>query len=262
MALTNENYFSQENNMDYMSSTQFKDFMGCEKQALDKVLGLYTVEKSPALLVGSYVDAYFSNELDKFLIEYGSEIRNSKTGELKAPYKGISNIISVIESDELLMQYLNGEKQVIMTGLISGVPFKIKIDAYHPNKYIVDQKIMSNINDLIWVEEKHRKVDFVEAFGYDIQGAIYQEIVRQNTGLKLPFILAITTKEENPDKALIEIDQEYLDKALELVKALAPRFQAIKNGEIAPNECGHCPCCRKDKKLTKVVSYKEYYGKE
>ena len=47
---------------------------------------------------------------------------------------------------------------------------------------------------------------FWKAWGYDIQGAIYQEVVRQNTGILLPFGLAVATKEKpEPDIALIEL---------------------------------------------------------
>lgn len=261
MELTNENYFSQEAEMEYLGSTQFKSFQKCEDEALAKVKGELVEEKSDALLFGGYIDAYFSNELDQYLEQYGADMINSRTGELKAPFKGIGDVIKTIENDQMLMKYLNGEKQVIMTGEIAGVPFKIKIDSFHNGVCIVDQKIMKSITELTWVEEKHKKCDFIEAYGYDIQGAIYQEIVRQNTGLKLPFIIAATTKEENPDKALIEIDQDYLDKALELVKELAPRYQAIKKGEIAPNHCGKCATCRGQKVLTGVVSYKELFNK-
>lgn len=259
--ISNDNYFSQENNKLYMSSTQFKDFLKCENEALAKVKGELVEEKSDALLFGGYIDAYFSNELDQFIIQNHADLFNSRTGELKAPFKGIGDVIKTIENDPMLMKYLNGEKQVIMLGNIAGVPFKIKIDSFHNGVCIVDQKIMKSITELTWVEEKHKKCDFIEAFGYDLQGAIYQEIVRQNTGLKLPFIIAATTKEENPDKALIEIDQDYLDKALELVKEKAPRFQAIKEGKIAPNHCGKCATCRGQKVLTGIVSYKELFNK-
>ena len=108
-------------------------------------------------------------------------------------------------------------------------------------------------------------MDFVYAYRYDIQGAIYQEIERQHhlreTGedRKLPFVLAVTTKEDVPDKLLMKIDQEYLDLALEEVKAKAPRYWAIINGEIEPVGCGHCGACKKDKKVTGVMSYKKLY---
>ena len=260
MELTNENYFDKENNLKYCSSTQVKDFLECENQALAKVNGVLVEEKTDALLFGGYVDAYFSNELDTYLATYGGDMINSRTGELKAPFKNIGKVIKTIEEDKLLMEHLQGKHQVIMTGKISGVLFKIKIDSLLEDK-IVDQKIIKDF-DLIWDEDKHRKVDFIEKYGYDIQGAIYQCIVEQNTGKKLPFIIAATTKEEEPDKALIQIDQEYLDQALELVKEIAPRIEALKNGLVEPTKCGKCNTCRAEKKLDRVLSYKEMFNKE
>ena len=260
--INNENYYNNESNKTFMSCSQFKDFQKCEVEALAKVNGELIEEKTDALYFGGYVDAYFSNELDQFKAN-NPDMLNSKTGELKAPFKMVNEVISAIENDELLMKYLNGEKQVIMTGEISGVPFKIKMDSYFEGKCIVDQKIIKDL-DLTWVERegKNIKTDFIEAYGYCLQGAIYQEIVRQNTGMKLPFILAITTKQENPDKALIQIDQYYLDKALELVKELAPRYYGIKKGFITPSGCGHCASCRKGKKCTEIVIYSTFFNKE
>ena len=260
MLLNNENYYSEQANLEYMSATQFKDFLKCEKDALAKIIGETKEEPSKAMLVGSYVDAYFSGEMDEFK-EKNPQIFK-KDGTLLKDFEKANDIIKAIESDELLMKYLSGKKQVVMTGEIAGVKFKIKVDSLLPN-CIVDQKIMSSIKELIWVEKDGRnvKVDFVEAFGYDIQGAIYQEIVKQNTGKLLPFVLAVTTKEENPDKALIQIDQEYLDRALKLVKELAPHFDAIKKGIVEPKGCGRCPSCRKDLKVAGVVSYKDLFNK-
>lgn len=260
MELTNANYFDKENSLKYCSATQVKDFLACENEALAKVNGVLVEEKTDALLFGGYVDAYFSNELDTYLATYGGDMLNSRTGELKAPFKNIGKVIKTIEEDKLLMEHLQGKHQVIMTGKISGVLFKIKIDSLFEDK-IVDQKIIKDF-DLIWDEDKHKKVDFIEKFGYSIQGAVYQEIVRQNTGKKLPFIIAATTKEDEPDKALIQIDQEYLDQALELVKEIAPRIDALKNGLVEPTKCGKCNTCRAEKKLDRVLSYKEMFNKE
>ena len=260
MELNNENYFSPEANLEYMSASQFKDFMKCEKDAIAKIIGETVEEPSKAMLVGSYVDAYFSGEMDEFKVKNPQIFK--KDGTLLKDFEKANEIITAIESDELLMQYLNGKHQVIMTGEINGVKFKIKVDSLLPD-CIVDQKIMSSIQELIWVEKDGRnvKVDFVEAFGYDIQGAIYQEIVRQNTGKKLPFVLAVTTKEENPDKALIEIDQYYLDKALKLVQELAPHYDLVKQGVVKPVGCGKCPSCRIGLKVTGIVSYETLFNK-
>lgn len=258
--LTNENYYSEQANLEYMSASQFKDFEKCERDALAKIIGETHEEPTKAMLVGSYVDAYFSGEMDEFK-EKNPQIFK-KDGTLLKDFEKANEIIAAIENDELLMKYLNGKHQVIMTGEIAGVKFKIKIDSLLPN-CIVDQKIMSSITELIWVEKDGRnvKTDFVDAYGYDIQGAIYQEIVRQNTGKKLPFVLAVTTKEDNPDKALIQIDQEYLDKALKLVEELAPHFDLVKQGIVLPQGCGRCATCRLGKKVQGVVSYQELFNK-
>ena len=260
MELNEQNYFSLESNKEYMSASQFKDFMKCTKEALAKVNGEIVEEPSPAMLFGSYVDAYFSGTLEQFKVETPQLFK--KDGTLYKDYEKVNDVIQAIESDPLMMKYLNGKHQVIMVGEINGVKFKIKVDSLLED-CIVDQKIMSSYRELTWIEKNGRnvKVDFVEAFGYDIQGAIYQEIVRQNIGKKLPFVLAVTTKEENPDKALIQIDQYWLDKALELVKNNCAYFDQIKKGQLPAVGCGHCATCRKDLKVKGVVSYETLYGK-
>ena len=259
LELNQDNYFSVQANMDYMSASQFKDFVECEKHALAKAKGEYVEETSKPMLVGSYVDAYFSNELEKFKAENPQIFK--KDGTLLKDFEQANEIIKAIENDKLMSKMLNGRKQVIMTGEICGVPFKIKVDSLKDN-YIVDQKVMASYKERVWVERNgyNTKVDFVNAYGYDIQGAIYQEIVRQNTGKKLPFVLAVATKEENPDKALIEIDQYWLDKALEFVKDRCERYDLIKKGLVEPSGCGCCPTCRKDLVCKEIVSYEQLFG--
>ena len=90
-------------------------------------------------------------------------------------------------------------------------------------------------------------------WGYDIQGAVYQEIVRQNTGKRIPFVIAVATKEDEPDIELIEVDQVYLDEALTRVKANIPRYAGLKAGKIEPTQCHVCPYCRKDKVLLEPI---------
>ena len=260
MELTNANYYSQEANMEYMSVSQYKDFKECQLMALAKIKGEYVEEKSDAMIFGGYIDAYFSGELAQYIAENHDRLVNSKTGEFKAPFKGITEVIKTIESDEFFLSFHKGEPQVIITGKINGVLFKAKLDFLFDDK-IVDQKVMKDLKKM-WVDRLHRYGDFIENYGYDTQGAVYQFLVKQRMGVDLPFIIAATTKEESPDKALIQIDQEYLDKALEEVKELAPRYDLIKRGLLEPIGCGNCPVCRAKKKLTRVVSYKEYFEKD
>lgn len=253
--LTDDNYFSHEASMDFMSCSQWKSFHQCEEKALAEIAGDYTRPSSTALLVGSYVDSHFEGTLDIFKAKHPEIFK--RDGNLKAEYTKADEIIQRVERSDKFMRYMSGEKQVIMTGEIAGVPFKIKIDSYHPDKSIVDLKCMKDFEP-IWNAEKHCKEPFVEAWGYDIQGAIYQEIVRQNTGKQLPFIIAGATKQTPVNHDLMYVPQERLDECLSLVKALAPRYQALKQGkEENPSRCEKCDWCLETKILTEIVDYRD-----
>ena len=250
MILTKENYFSGEADTIYMSVSQYKQFKKCETKGMAMLERKWLIPKSTALLVGSYVDAHFEGSLDLFRAQ-NPEIFTQK-GELKSQFRQAEDIINRIERDKLFMEYMSGEKQVIMTGDIFGVPFKIKIDSYLPDK-IVDLKIMRDFEP-IYVEGKGR-VSFIEAWGYDIQAAVYQEIVKQNTGKQLPFYIAAATKEtDGADIQIIKMEQSELDVCLELMEDDVKRFALIKNGIIEPERCERCDYCKHTKVLTAPIS--------
>ncbi len=245
--LTAENYFSQENNMKYMGASQFKSFMNCEAAALAEIKGEFEREKTTALLVGSYVDAHYEGTLDIFSAKNPEIFLKGKL-ELKSEYKQANYIIQRLERDELFQQFMSGQKQVIKTGEIFGVPFKIKMDSYHPGNKIVDLKVMRDFEP-IWKDGL--MLNFVEAWGYDIQAAIYQFI----EGNSLPFYIAAATKEKEPDLAIISIPQNRLDYCLEIVTDNVKRFDDIKKGLIEPTRCEHCDYCKSTKRLTEILDY-------
>lgn len=213
----------------------------------------YKSKPSVAQLVGSYVDAYFSDELEEFNTEH-PEIFNSRTGDLKTDFKDANRLIERIKSDKMLMHYMSGEKQKIMTGEILSVPFKIKIDSYLKDEAIVDLKVMKDFSD-VWSTAYNSRVNFVEAYNYDIELSIFQEIVFQNTGKKLPCYLVCVTKEDPADIGLFEIPQDTLDEAMGLVLRNLPRYKDIAEGKAAPHRCEVCPYCRSTKQA-KIISYK------
>lgn len=257
MVLTAENYYSPEANREFMSVSEFKDFNGtygrlaCEYTALAKMKGEWEEPKSTALMVGSYVDSYFEGSLEQFK-EDNPELFTQK-GTLKADFRKAEEIIARIERDEYFMKYMSGHKQEIMTGELFGAKWKIKMDSYIPGVAIVDLKVMSSVTKLEWVRDIGY-LDFVRYWGYDIQGAVYQEIVRQNTGKKLPFFIAAATKEREPDIRIIHVTDNYLTEALHVVEANMPRVLRVKNGEAEPDRCELCDCCRKTRVLTKPIS--------
>jgi len=252
--LTERNYFSKKANMEYMSVSQFKSFMKCPACAIAEIKGKYKREQTTSLLVGSYVDAYFEGTLDKF--KRANQEVFKKDGTLKADYIQAEAIIKRLEKDKLFMKYMNGKKQVIMTGEICGVPFKIKTDVLHDDK-IVDMKIVKDFENIR--DDEDGWLPWYEFWKYDLQGAAYQEIVRQNVGKKLPFYLNAATKEKVTDLDIIHLPQKMLDFQLENIQNNIVRFDAMKKGIIEADRCGKCDYCKQTKKLTEPTEADELY---
>jgi hypothetical protein len=243
---TDKEYFADEH---YMSVSRFKVFEKCEVSAMSG-----EKYESTALLVGSYVDAYVSGTLEQFKEEHPEIIssRGATKGQLKSEFKVADEVIEKISNDTIFQQFLSGEKQVTMTGEISGVPFKIKIDSYSEGKAIVDLKVMASIT-----RRDGQYFDFITPWGYDVQGAVYQEIVRQNTGQQLPFFIAVATKENPVNTAIIQIPQLILDRALYRVESQVERFYKVMQGEEEPVGCGVCSACISRRKETPIISMED-----
>ena len=251
--LTADNYFSTEANMDYWSVSQFKAFNKCEACGLAEARGEYEREKTSALLVGSYVDEAFTGNLGAFAYQH-PEIFNSRTGALKADYKHAETMIEAVKRQPMMMDFLRGERQVIMSAELFDVPWKIKIDVHGGDK-IVDLKTVKDFGDVY--EDGFGRRNWVEYWGYDIQGAIYQRIEQLASGRTepLPFYIVAVTKEKVPDVAVIHIPQHVLDTALNVVGAKIDKFDLMKHGELPVEHCGVCDYCRQSKVLTEPVEY-------
>ena len=260
MKLTPENYHSKEACQEYFSVSQYKAFVGtygrrgCEAKALAELKGDWTFEQTPSMLVGSYVDAHFEGTLDVFKAQ-NPEIF-TKTGELKSSFEGAMEVIARAERDPYFMKFLSGEKQVIVTGSIFGVPWKGKVDSLIKDALICDLKVMKEIREALWVKDLGR-VSFVEYWGYSVQGAVYQELVRQALGKKLPFFLAALSKEKYPDLEIIGFQQKDLDDALSLVLPNVLRIKDLKEGKVQPDRCEECDFCRATKVLTRPLHFSE-----
>lgn len=249
ISLTNENYHSTTANNDYWSVSLFKEFDRCEASGLAMVRGEYEREKTTSLLVGSYVDAYFTGDkgaLGRFGLEHPEIFK--KDGSLKADYVKAEELIEVVKNQPLMMEYLKGENQVIMSADLFDVPWKIKIDVHGGNR-IVDLKTVKDFEPLY--KEGFGRVSWIEYWGYDIQGAIYQKIEQIASGRTepLPFYIVAVTKEKVPDVAVIQIPQHVLDTALKVVESKIDRFDLVKHGDIEPIRCGRCDYCKRTKKL-------------
>lgn len=248
MTLTSSNYYSPSANKQYWSVSSFKAFDKCEAAGLAQVRGEYEREETDALLIGSYVDAYFSRELDEFIKTDGDKMFK-RNGELYAKFEHANDLIDKIESQKLMMDFLTGEHQGIRTAELFDVPWKIKMDVFNGER-IVDLKVVKDFEPMY--KEGFGRVSWIEYWGYDIQGAIYQKVEQISSGRTkpLPFYIVAVTKEKIPDVAVIQIPQHILDSALKVVEAKIDRFDLVKLGEIEPERCERCEYCKKTKVLT------------
>lgn len=274
MILTPDNYYSQQANRAFFSVSQVKQFDACEACAMAELTGEYVREKTAALLVGGYVDAYFSGELDTFKIE-NPEIFTKK-GELRIEYLQAENIIARIERDALAMRMLSGEKQQILTGQITGLSFKAKLDCWLDEASaheiakafpemaellfsagaIVDLKIVKDFAPLY--REGEGRLNFIEYWGYDLQMAVYQELKRQQIGEQVPCFILAATKERVPDLGLFQVPQSLMDANLILLKDRLPHLAAVKDGKEMAEACGSCDHCKTVKELAGAIWLEEY----
>lgn len=258
--LTEDNYYSTESNMRYVSASQYKMFFNpytscCEAAALAEIKGETQRPVTDSLLIGSYVDEALTGNLAKFKEDHPELFvtRGDNKGELKASYKQAEQMISKARSDALFMSYVTGGiHQAIFTGAIENVPVKIKIDhiAYKNGNpvAIVDLKTVKSMHETFRAKDSGEYMSWVERWHYDLQGYIYQEIYRQNTGLKLPFYLAAVSKDKtdniaHPRLKIIQIPQTKLDERMTEVKFNIGKIQALKEGRVEPIHCGKCDYC-------------------
>ena len=239
---------------DYLSVSAYKGLQECAAKQLAKDLGLFVEEKPTAYLIGSYVDAYFGSKLDQFKMDNPQIFK--KDGTLYSDFTMANDIIEFIKKDRLLMTYLHGDKiQYEVKGEIAGVPFLGYIDSLHSEKAIVDLKIVADLYTKVWSTDEKTYIHFVEAFGYDKQLAIYQELHFQETGLRLPVFLAMITKQKPYfDKAIVQIPQGRLDFVLDEIREKAPELLAIRKGEIHAERCEKCNYCRSTKVLKETIT--------
>lgn len=272
--LNNDNYFSLEMNMKYLSVSTYKNFVGypfkegCQERALAELKGEYKRPETIALTLGSYTDCLLTepDKLEQFNENHLDMFKYSNPEKgLKKDFLIADKMVERVKKDKKFMSYMDGEHQNIYTGTLFGVEWKIKPDTINFEKgFISDLKTCESIRKGYWTPDG--RMSFVSYFDYILQGAIYQEIVFQNTGRRLPFFICAVSKEEDTDFEVIWIDDETLHDKIygnEFQPGIANNvneIRLIKNGEVEPCKCGHCKWCLKDKALKRPIHFTELLG--
>lgn len=239
--LTADNYYSQEQNNRFFSVSQYKDFKKCEAMAIAKLRGEYKQQMTKPLLVGSFVDSYFEGTLPEFM--KGNPELFTRKNELRSEFRKANEIIGRVKADPLFMKFMSGEKQKILAFELFGVPWKMKMDSYLKGVCITDLKVVVNFKSLpLW--------------RYDLQGAVYRAGVEIAVGERLPFYLAVATKERVTDLDIFQIPQSTLDMALSEIESHIGHYNDVKQGITPPEHCGHCDYC-KSKKAVTIRNYNE-----
>ncbi|OAB27842.1 hypothetical protein PMSD_23015 [Paenibacillus macquariensis subsp. defensor] len=270
MQLTKSNYFSQEANRHYMSVSQFKSFLpsygGCEAQAVATLNGTYERSSVMAFMEGHYVHAWNEGTLDEFKADnpdlYSS--RGATAGQLKANFQHCNTMIEVLENDPYVMKALAGQKEVIFTAELFGIPWKVMLDSYQPNigentGLFADLKTMKEIEEKFWNKDANTWENFLDHYGYKIQMSVYAEIEKLVTGRDewlLPHMV-IVTKQSPPDHDIYYFDYDVIVQSLNIVSNNIERVKAVKSGLVAPIRCDKCKYCRSTKKVTRIKHYSE-----
>lgn len=270
--LTEENYYEDK---EYLSVSRFKKYVECEAKAKAIDENDWQEGDNKALLVGNYVHSYFESKEahEKFLEENKKSLFSSRKpyGLLK-DFQIADKVIKTLEEDTLFNNIYHGRpnddviKEEIVTGGIDGVPFKGKLDSVNRTlKYMVDLKTMKSLQTPTWSESTRSKVpqvvENIHAFGYKIQAAVYQELFRQNYGETLRTIIAAVSKEEFPDKELIELTASDLEEGMSYLKANLKRVWDVIQGKEEPVFCEKCDYCKSKKKLNKITTIPEIMNK-
>ena len=267
-----------------LSASTIKSFETCEAAALAAIRGDYVRPSTTALLVGGYIDAALDSdaELDKFRAAH-PEIINSRTGQPKADYIRAAEIVERCKSDPLFRALTcdvpSDGHQYIVLGSIgtdangNSIPCKGKLDFLLAPEYltrlaeqfpgwsgyfqtcaemgglIVDLKSAANTDEQ-WSDADGCRIPWVQAWHYDRQLSIYRELYRQQTGLTLPVLVMVCTKEPSPSLLPLTVDSGTLDEGLAEAVALAPRVWSLMQSD-SPDQhrCEKCAYCRMTRRL-------------
>uniref|UniRef100_UPI003F691E56 PD-(D/E)XK nuclease-like domain-containing protein n=1 Tax=Streptococcus pluranimalium TaxID=82348 RepID=UPI003F691E56 len=261
--LTEENYYDDT---EYMSTSRFKGFMTCEARQQAIEYGFWKEPSNGNFTVGNYIHSYFESAEahEKFVRDNEDKIisKSGKSkGQPKADFKQADKMIKTLESQELFNVLYHGladdvvEKEVIVTGVLEGIPFKGKIDSLNLSKgYFADIKTMQSIQKGIFSPKLGYYTNQITynifEFSYDLQMYVYSRLLEQTYGEWFtPYIVAVS-KESVPDKEIIIIDDDILRSGRETFEHYAPRLRQILNDTTDLHNCGCCDFCLTYKNLT------------
>lgn len=280
LPLNQSNYYSHDTDFQYMSKSIFQSFEKCEAETLAELKGEWDPKKlkkkssgPDPLIFGNFIHSYFQGEeahaeflKEKDTIEevYCHNSKGEPISKLKKDYSEDGFAYSLINKMKLNNRFNffykprdPENKEVIVTGQIGGYWWKGKIDSLNlEDRYFCDLKTTKDIHAANWIKQGDRnvKTNFVEAYGYYMQMAIYRELIRQTFDIDcIPLMFVVSKQQPIPEVANLIFDEsdpqnpdvKYLmEDALKTAEELQPHYWKVLMGEEKPKRCGKCDYCR------------------
>ena len=247
--MTDKEYFSKKQQKEYITSSQIRSYLECPARFKAEVDGKYKRETTKAMLLGHYIEKALTGGLDEFVEEYRDKIYMKSGKGMLSDFRNAEAVAKELKKDKALMKLLSGDTQKVLFGEIRGHKVMCKLDIL--NDDIIDLKYVADFSGKYDANELRYK-QWWEKFRYDLQGAFYHTITRQN-GIIKPFKLVAITKQTPPDKALIEFSNKKLDEGKILIHDIIDNVAELKASKDAkPLGCGHCDYCRSIKNFSNI----------
>lgn len=241
--LTQSNYHSPEAKARWMSSSDVKKAMRCEAAWIG---GDVDDEDKNAFIFGHLFEALLTGEEYENPLVYSS--KGPTKGQVKAEYKPAYEMAEAVRRSPALAKIIDrSRKQVIMTGEIGGLPFRVMCDLLDVDGSIYDIKSARSFSPQ-YDEDRAAYRDWWAAWEYPVQLWVYHEIARQN-GLAVPRAGLIAAAKDNADVQALVFGRETMEAAEADARYTIESMSAILRGD-EPGACMHCRWCVSQKIIT------------
>ena len=165
----------------------------------------------------------------KWVTEKEAEFAKENAGKECIPQKDFDRAVSMLESlqskPEIVEIIGKAKKEQTFFGTICNTECKGRVDLFLPGSCIVDLKGTNNISPNLFSSLACR-------LHYPEKMAFYQELVRQETGEKLPVKLIVVETSGDFDRAIYTMDQETLDHGLGRMSRLLLQYEDAKKSGV------------------------------
>lgn len=254
MILNRENYHSPEAKRKWLSSSDVKQAIKCEFAWKAYRTGqMQEDESKEAFKQGNLFETMLNgtDEEIRLFLENNPDMfssRGATKGELKAAYQSVMDCVESVRRQPFLMDIIkNSRKQVIMTGKILGVPFRVMCDLIYSDGSVYDLKCMKSFVRE-WSNRAETYVEWFESWNYPVQLWVYKEIAEQN-GLTVTNVGLIAGSKQNADVQALRFSADIMAQAKADALYEIERMKDILNGA-EPMRCESCEACIKTRKIT------------